>query len=143
MVLGIATEYQTGSSGNGVKQIQAALAFAGYLQTAPDGLYGPLTKQAVQRFQSDKGLVIDGIVGEKTWAALFGGGTVTPTMPPALIPLPKSSTTPTMIVLPAGATAQLIAGLSPIQIILGGLGILVVTTMTMRKSGKGRKRRKR
>lgn len=35
-----------------------------------DGKFGPLTEATVRRFQKDKGLTVDGIVGPKTWAAL-------------------------------------------------------------------------
>ena len=37
---------------------------------SPDGKFGPLTEEAVKEFQKAHGLVADGIVGEKTWAAL-------------------------------------------------------------------------
>ncbi len=35
-----------------------------------DGAYGPVTRQAVKRFQASHGLVVDGIVGPQTLAAL-------------------------------------------------------------------------
>lgn len=35
-----------------------------------DGKFGPLTESVVRRFQKDKGLTVDGIVGPLTWAAL-------------------------------------------------------------------------
>jgi peptidoglycan hydrolase-like protein with peptidoglycan-binding domain len=47
-----------------VKQIQAKL---GVEQV---GNFGPKTEAAVRAFQRSKGLVPDGIVGPKTWAAL-------------------------------------------------------------------------
>ena len=140
MVLGISTEYQTGSTGANVKQIQAALAFAGYLQTAPDGLYGSLTKQAVQRFQSDKGLAIDGIVGPNTWAALMGGSPV-PSTPPALIRLPKAGPAPSAVVLPVRSSAQLLDGVNPVQMIVGGLGLLLLASVGL--GGKTRTRGKK
>ncbi len=34
------------------------------------GFFGPETEQAVERFQSDRGLQVDGEVGPQTWAAL-------------------------------------------------------------------------
>lgn len=40
------------------------------LHIYPDGKFGPLTEEAVKEFQKAHGLVADGIVGEKTWAAL-------------------------------------------------------------------------
>lgn len=36
-----------------------------------DGAFGPNTEAAVRHFQHRKGLVVDGIVGAKTWAALI------------------------------------------------------------------------
>lgn len=135
-----ATDYQTGSTGTEVSQIQAMLAFLGYLQTAPDGIYGPKTKEAVQRFQSDKGLVIDGIVGPITWGALFGGA-ATPPAPPAIIPVPRPAPAPTVIALPAGTSAQLFAGLTPIQMIAGGLGIMVLVSMGLKAPRTKRRRR--
>lgn len=35
-----------------------------------DGIFGPLTDEAVKEFQKSNGLTIDGIVGAKTWAKL-------------------------------------------------------------------------
>ena len=40
------------------------------LHIYPDGKFGPLTEEAVKEFQTSHGLVADGIVGAKTWAAL-------------------------------------------------------------------------
>jgi peptidoglycan hydrolase-like protein with peptidoglycan-binding domain len=37
---------------------------------APDGRYGARTAEAVRRWQGARGLVADGIVGPRTWAAL-------------------------------------------------------------------------
>ena len=38
-----------------------------------DGDFGPATKDAVKRFQRDRGLDPDGIIGDKTWARLLLG----------------------------------------------------------------------
>lgn len=45
-----------------------------------DGNFGPITKNAVEEFQSYKGLTVDGIVGPATWAALGGDGPEPPTL---------------------------------------------------------------
>lgn len=41
-----------------------------FARLAVDGKYGSLTRAAVAEYQSKKGLVVDGIVGAKTWAKL-------------------------------------------------------------------------
>jgi peptidoglycan hydrolase-like protein with peptidoglycan-binding domain len=41
------------------------------LGIAADGQFGSGTRNAVQNFQRSRGLDVDGVVGPKTWAALF------------------------------------------------------------------------
>ena len=52
------------------QQIQTALKNAGIYQGKIDGKIGPMTKKAIQSFQTNNGLKADGKVGPKTWAAL-------------------------------------------------------------------------
>lgn len=59
-----------GSTGGAVKIAQVALNGRGY-PLIGDGAFGPRTDAAVRRFQSDNGLVADGIVGSQTWSALI------------------------------------------------------------------------
>ncbi len=59
-----------GSRGEEVEQIQLKLSSLGYYNGDIDGIYGSATQSAVKQFQYDNGLVADGIVGEKTLAAL-------------------------------------------------------------------------
>ena len=59
-----------GSSGDDVSAIQKRLKQWGYYTGAIDGVYGPATEKAVRYFQQKNGLTVDGVVGEKTAAAL-------------------------------------------------------------------------
>lgn len=59
-----------GSVGDEVSQIQRRLKSLGYYTGEIDGIFGTVTKQAVENFQSDKNLTVDGIVGSQTLAAL-------------------------------------------------------------------------
>jgi peptidoglycan/xylan/chitin deacetylase (PgdA/CDA1 family)/peptidoglycan hydrolase-like protein with peptidoglycan-binding domain len=59
-----------GSTGSDVVYLQQSLTKLGYNPGSSDGIFGPRTEQAVKDFQADKGLVVDGIVGRKTWAAI-------------------------------------------------------------------------
>jgi peptidoglycan hydrolase-like protein with peptidoglycan-binding domain len=45
-----------------------------------DGIFGKVTKSAVEEFQSQNGLAVDGIVGPLTWAALDGDAPEPPTL---------------------------------------------------------------
>ena len=57
---------KVGSTGDRVKQIQEKLG------EDADGIFGLVTKQAVEKWQAVNGLVVDGIVGPKTFAAMIG-----------------------------------------------------------------------
>ena len=59
-----------GNRGETVKTIQRKLKNWGYYKGAVDGIFGPQTKEAVKYFQRKNGLTVDGIVGNKTLAAL-------------------------------------------------------------------------
>jgi peptidoglycan hydrolase-like protein with peptidoglycan-binding domain len=52
-----------------VKTLQYLLRARGHDLIA-DGTFGPVTDAAVRRFQQQKGLAVDGIVGLATWPAL-------------------------------------------------------------------------
>lgn len=55
-----------GCRGDDVKLLQQTL------KLYPDGVFGPLTEEAVKQFQTKYGLVADGIVGTHTWALIQG-----------------------------------------------------------------------
>lgn len=53
-----------------VKQIQLALAGAGYNPGKIDGKIGRQTRDAIKAFQRDNGLKADGKAGKETWSLL-------------------------------------------------------------------------
>ena len=61
-----------GDKGEYVTLLQTKLVTRGYNigSAGVDGVFGRGTEAAVKSFQKDEGLVQDGIVGQKTWAAL-------------------------------------------------------------------------
>lgn len=63
-----------GSEGKTVKALQILLAGYGYScgTCGVDGDFGTATENAVECFQEDNDLTVDGIVGPKTWAKLLG-----------------------------------------------------------------------
>lgn len=62
-----------GSAGECVKELQELLIKAGYScgKYGSDGRFGDGTLEAVKAFQADRGLIVDGVVGTKTWAELY------------------------------------------------------------------------
>ncbi len=71
-----------GLKGDDVGQLQAAL------NLKQDRYFGPLTLEAVQKFQAEHLLVVDGLVGPRTWAKIVA--VTNPDQPNQ--PLPKYST---------------------------------------------------
>ena len=59
-----------GSTGAYVRLLQSILNQIGYNAGTVDGIFGRQTQQAVLAFQRNNGLAADGIVGPNTWAAL-------------------------------------------------------------------------
>ena len=78
-ILKYATPYMRGDD---VRHVQDRLMALGYGVGSKgiDGVFGPDTSAAVKVFQSERGLIPDGVVGADTLAAL--NATVSPTMPP-------------------------------------------------------------
>ncbi len=69
-----------GMADDNIKLLQRRLSDLGYSVGSVDGIYGNNTKNAVTKFQSDRGLDADGIVGENTWNELFNA--ITPSTDP-------------------------------------------------------------
>ena len=60
-----------GMSGVDVTVLQALLIARGYTVNAINGLFDESTDKAVCKFQTDKKLLMDGVVGNNTWTALL------------------------------------------------------------------------
>jgi len=56
-----------GSTGNPVRRAQKRLTLGGYDTGGVNGIFGTGTEAAVRRFQGDRALTVDGIVGPRTW----------------------------------------------------------------------------
>ena len=64
-----------GSVGEEVTYLQQLLNKKSHATIAVDGYFGEETKQMVQIYQRNHGLVVDGIVGPQTWSSLEGNQT--------------------------------------------------------------------
>lgn len=95
-----------GDRGEPVRNLQRLLANEGYDPGAADGIFGANTEAALEKFQATYGLVVDGIAGPQTWAALTGSGetaqpaaepadSLQPETEPADTVQPDTATTPT------------------------------------------------
>jgi peptidoglycan hydrolase-like protein with peptidoglycan-binding domain len=75
-ILGLARQafamVKPGDRNSEVMALQQRLQRLGYFNGPTTGYYGPLTKQAVLRYQRAKGLAADGVVGTSTKSALQG-----------------------------------------------------------------------
>jgi len=69
-----------GATGSVVKWLQYLLVRRTLSDSEIDGVFGPVTKAAVEQFQHDAHLTVDGTVGPATWAALGGDGPEPPTL---------------------------------------------------------------
>lgn len=76
-----------GDRGTDVLQLQQLLNTAGVNAGSPDGNFGLTTLAAVERFQRDRGLTVDGVVGPSTWSALGVGSSPTPIQPVTPFPV--------------------------------------------------------
>ena len=67
-------EIKYGDKGATVKAMQILLMGYGYKlpKYGADGEYGSETRTALKKYQLNKGLTVDGVCGDKTWAKLLG-----------------------------------------------------------------------
>lgn len=59
-----------GDGGDAVRDLQRRLALVGYVIDGDSQEFGTETEASLRRFQSDRGLVVDGICGPQSWNAL-------------------------------------------------------------------------
>ncbi|MDR3121680.1 MAG: peptidoglycan-binding protein [Clostridiales bacterium] len=59
-----------GSEGDAVRELQTLMKEKGIYEGPVNGKFGPLTEEAVMKFQESKGLEVDGVVGSETLAKL-------------------------------------------------------------------------
>jgi peptidoglycan hydrolase-like protein with peptidoglycan-binding domain len=83
-----------GSSGSAVRQLQEALKEAGHDPGAIDGEFGPATEAAVSAFQQEKGIAVDGIVGDITWLNIDEDARLQPSGHPAQLDRPRGPPRP-------------------------------------------------
>jgi len=60
-------ELSNGSTGSEVSSMQTVLKNAGLYTGTVDGDFGPLTQSAVEAYQTQRGVTVDGVVGDETW----------------------------------------------------------------------------
>jgi len=68
----LVVDLSQGSNGEAVRAVQFVLAKKYGYTLEVDGIFGPLTAQAVKDFQRKKGLTDDGVVDALTWQKLVG-----------------------------------------------------------------------
>ncbi|PRO64683.1 peptidoglycan-binding protein [Alkalicoccus urumqiensis] len=80
--LGALSELERGDSGYLVEELQSELADLGYYSFDVDGIFGPITEEAVVSFQQSQGLNgQSGIAGAETFAALLNPGQASAAQP--------------------------------------------------------------
>lgn len=63
--------FERGDDGQEVLSIQKRLVELNYKVSNLDGDFGPETENAVKKFQADRGLVVDGVIGPQTYKMLM------------------------------------------------------------------------
>jgi peptidoglycan hydrolase-like protein with peptidoglycan-binding domain len=70
-------ELANGSTGSEVSAMQQTLENAGLYAGPIDGDFGPNTEAAVRAYQTQRGVTVDGIVGDETWWVPAGAASAT------------------------------------------------------------------
>lgn len=87
---------QVGDNGDAVLQLQQKLAEYGYYAGELDGRFGNQTRRAVEAFQYQHGLGVDGIAGRNTLTVLYESNEVRMS-PDSATPSPEPQSTGTLI----------------------------------------------
>ncbi len=86
-----ASTLRRGSKGENVRLLQQALINLGFLSGKADGKFGPITEEAVIRFQKANSLTADGLAGTKTLSLLLGGQSTRVVQPAVTVPASQVS----------------------------------------------------
>lgn len=89
-----------GNQGDEVADLQTILNARYGADLEVDGNFGKATEAAVKAFQKSHGLIADGIVGAKTWAALGVSGNTNPPVDNGSNELPQPDAQPQTITIP-------------------------------------------
>ncbi len=124
-----ASSLKVGSSGDEVRKLQRRLKELGYYKSSVDGDFGEGTEVAVQAFQRQNGLTVDGKAGANTQQKLYSSSakrapaTVTNTPRRTATPTPKATSVPdTDVYLETGSSGARVRTLQNRLIELGWLG---------------------
>jgi len=101
---------QVGDRGDDVRAMQEKLAEYGYLDGEIDGAYGNQTRRAVEAFQYQHGLSVDGIAGRHTLTVLYESNEVRPApdTEPTPVPTPVTQLKPAITPTPTFAPVETI-----------------------------------
>lgn len=101
---------QVGDRGDEVRALQEKLAEYGYLDGEIDGAYGNQTRRAVEAFQYQHGLSVDGIAGRHTLTVLYESSEVRPApdAEPTPVPTPQAQLKPAITPTPTFAPVETI-----------------------------------
>ena len=83
--------------GERVTKLQKALIEKGYMTGTANGTYGPTTREAVTKFQTDNKLDADGVAGAGTLALLYGTATPDPAAATGTAEAPATSEPPASV----------------------------------------------
>ncbi|MBM7569880.1 NlpC/P60 family protein [Aquibacillus albus] len=84
--------YHPGDKGEDIAKLQEALYYFGYYKAEVDGIYGPITDQALKNFQRDEGLEVEEEINEKIVNKVFTAESTTDSTSQESKSTPKQTT---------------------------------------------------